>query len=80
MDEDVCPRCQCCSQTWADCWQCFGEGGWAPADADPIAYAADEWETCEVCDGEGGYAVCFGSCSWDEVKQDYTHRVAFVGG
>lgn len=63
--------CKKCGESLrrADCWQCFGEGGFDGEDLmelDPLWYDEDSYETCSECGGVGYFEWC--PCAEKEVS------------
>ena len=65
INNDICPRCNCCSTYWVECPYCGGEG-WTDGEElimeDPMWYSPDDFRICNVCNGTGGYYECLGHC------------------
>jgi hypothetical protein len=68
FEDDLCPRCKCCSTGWQTCWSCGGDGGRDGEDLmeeDPLWYSLNDWENCDECGGKGGWNQCLGNCDED---------------
>lgn len=63
LSPSICPRCQCCSQDWEDCYNC--EDGFSDHDCgDDTCCCLDPYDNvrCDICDGRGGWQACIGDC------------------
>lgn len=63
-DGGICPRCNCCSQVWTECYNC--EDGFSDHDCgEDCCCCVDPYPniTCDICEGKGGWYVCGGGCN-----------------
>ncbi len=65
MKSELCPRCQCCSQFWNECYEC-DDNGMVDHDCGEDTCCCLEPEMnvgCDICHGNGGWFSCIGDCN-----------------